>query len=639
MTDSPREGSHFAYDCIVQRNVSIPARDGVSLATDIYRPALNGQPLPGPFPVLLERTPYLKSEVRYHRKFSMYARLGYLCACQDVRGRGESGGEWYPFAEEAQDGYDSVEWLAAQPWCSGKVGTIGTSYGGSLQSALATLNPPHLAAQFISMGASNYFDCSMRHNGCLEQRFLIYAFRMAVTSQQAQASPAVHRALVHAFEHIGETLNRLPLRKGETALSLVPNIEQWALDIQNRAEYDDYWRKRGLGISEYWQAQADVPTVFFGGWYDSYARATTTNFMKLSRIKESPMYLVMGPWTHGDPTCEQPFAGEVNFGCESALDEYHRIPLRFFDTWLKDMNTGLHDEARAQLFVMGPHSEGPLNHGHRDDNGRLVHGGRWEEADSWPIPEAAPTPYYLHAEGLLSTEPPACQPDEPGSISTLQFDPKNPVPTIGGCNSAGNPLLQPGAYDQRGRPFQGRGLRTGQTFDLFPEEKFFGSDDTLPLAARNDVLVFQTPPLEHAVELTGPILVRIWLSTSAVDTDLSVKLVDVFPPSDDYPAGFDMLVTDSIQRGRFRRRRSRGELMIPGKAYRFRFELYPTANVFAAGHRIRIDISASNWPRFDVNPGTGEPLGQHRTTVVARNTIHHHAERPSHVVLPVVTRG
>ena len=197
-----------------------------------------------------------------------------------MRGRGGSEGEWYAFAREAPDGYDTIEWAAAQPWSSGKVGTMGTSYMAATQSAAATLNPPHLAAMFITEGPSNYYHCSMRHNGALEQRFLIYAFHMAVTSPEARANPALRLALMEARTNLGQWLRRLPLKRGATPLRMLPSYEQWAIDLQTRAVYDEYWLQRGYAINEYYAEHADVPTVYFGAWYDSYARATTENFRR-----------------------------------------------------------------------------------------------------------------------------------------------------------------------------------------------------------------------------------------------------------------------------------------------------------------------------------------------------------------------
>jgi putative CocE/NonD family hydrolase len=187
----PYEGSPQAFDFVRRANVMVPMRDGVRLATDLYVPARRGEPASGHFPAVLERTPYDKAAAGNYQNGAFFARRGYVCAIQDVRGRFASEGEWYPFAGEAPDGYDTVEWLAGQEWCDGKVGTMGGSYCGSDQSALATLNPPHLATMVVAVGASSYYHCSMRQNGALELRFIIYAFRMAATSKEAQADPAI----------------------------------------------------------------------------------------------------------------------------------------------------------------------------------------------------------------------------------------------------------------------------------------------------------------------------------------------------------------------------------------------------------------------------------------------------------------
>ena len=206
--------------------------------------------------------------------------------------------------------------------------------------------------------------------------------------------------------------------------------------------------------------------------------------------------------------------------------------------------------------------------------------------------------------------------------SRYQFDPDHPVPTIGGNMSSGPGILDPGAYHQAERP-----------------DRLGSREPYLPLSSRHDVLVFQTPPLEDDVEVTGPITVNLWISSSAVDTDFTAKLIDVYPPGEDYPDGFDMNITDSIMRARFRDSWEKPQLMTPGQTYKLSFPLYPTSNLFKKGHRIRVDVSSSNFPRFDVNPNTGEPLGKSLRKEVAVNAVYHDREHPSHVVLPVVGGG
>ncbi len=601
------QGSHQQYDAICQFNVMVPMRDGVCLATDIYFPALGAQLASGKFPVILERTPYDKAGAGNVTNGTYYARRGYVCAIQDVRGRFASGGEWYPFAKEAPDGYDTVEWLASQEWSDGQVGTMGASYCGSDQSALATLNPPHLSTMIVAVGASNYYHCSMRQNGALEQRFMIYAFRMATTSQEAFADANIKAAVDRAFANVGEWVSRAPLKKGTSPLRMLPNYEQWVLDLFTHGEYDDYWQQRGYAISQYYEEHADVPTLYLGGWYDSYARATCENYIALSKMKKSRQVLLMGPWTHGGWGVSN--AGDVDFGNHSFIN-YNDFRLAWFDHFLKGMHTEVSDWSPVKIFVMGS-GEGTPNY-----QGRLHHSGYWRDEQDFPLPDTQFTPYYLHAEGELSITLPTVD----DSTSRFSFDPRDPVPTIGGGISAADPIMGAGAFDQRG------------------SSRFFGCADTLPLNARSDVLTFQTPPLENDVEVTGPITVKLHASSSARDTDFTAKLIDVCPLSDDYPDGLAINLTDSIIRARYRNGWEAPELLEPGEVYEFVFELYPTSNIFKKGHRIRLDISSSNWPRFDVNPNTGGDLGVERRFEIAEQTIYHESEYPSHVVLPIIER-
>ena len=605
------EGSPAAYETAIRRDVLVEMRDGARLATDLYFPALNGEPAPGPFPVILERTPYDKLAARQTSKGQFFARRGYVVAIQDVRGRFRSEGDWLPFFDEAEDGFDTVEWLGTQSWSDGQVGTMGDSYAGSDQAALATLNPRHLSTMIVAVGASNYFSSSMRHNGALEQRFLIYCYRMATTSPEAKADPALRAALLNIFENgMPEVVESFPILRDTTILRRMPTIEQWAIDLQTIGEYTDYWKQRGYAPVEYYGEHADVPTLYLGGWYDSYARNSTESFMKLSKLMRSPQRLLMGPWTHGQ--YEITHSGDIDFGLTAHID-YNDLKLAWFDHHLKGLRTEVTRWRPVTYFTMGG------GDGHINDEHRLNHGGLWTNAEDWPVPGTRFVPHYLHADGTLSRD----QPDADQQLSTSYvFDPSDPVPTIGGGISAANPIMEPGAYDQRGDP-----------------SRFYGTEDRQPLNTRPDVLTFQTHPLEADVEVTGPIAVRLWASSSAVDTDFTAKLIDVYPETSEYPEGLTINITDSIIRARYRNGYEAPEFMEPEEVCEFKFELYPTSNVFSAGHRIRVDISSSNWPRFDVNHNTGAPLGADRTYEVARQTIHHSAEFPSSIVLPIQRSG
>jgi putative CocE/NonD family hydrolase len=400
----------------------------------------------------------------------------------------------------------------------------------------------------------------------------------------------------------------MPLRKGLSPLSVAPNFEDYVLEMMTHADYDDYWKHPDVNWAEHYEATADVPMMHVTGWYDSYCGGTIKNALGLAKRLAAPVHLLVGPWTHGGNA--RSHAGEVEFGPEAALADFHRgFHLRWFDRFLKGKKTA--DEPRIRIFVMG------TGDGRRDQNGRLHHGGYWRTAAEWPLPGTEWRRYYFHAGGSLETEPPR------GSAppTSYTFDPRNPVPTIGGAFSSTSPVFEPGAYDQRARP------------------DFLGSTPPyLPLRARADVVAFQSEPLDRDVEVVGPIVVHLHASSTALDTDFTVKLVDVYPPSRDFPSGFEMNLTDGILRARYRDSPSQAKLMKPGEVYELRIEPFPTANLFKKGHRIRVDVSSSNFPRFDVNPNTGEPLGRNRRALQADNSIHHDAARPSHVVLPVVPR-
>jgi predicted acyl esterase len=323
----------------------------------------------------------------------------------------------------------------------------------------------------------------------------------------------------------------------------------------------------------------------------------------------------------------QTFAGDVEFGRDAAF-AHNAERLRFFDATLRGIDNGWNDEPKLRLFVMGGGSG-------RRAGARLEHGGGWRTANVWPLPGTRFTDYHLHGGGLLAPEPPAA-----GAESTsFVFDPANPVPTVGG-NMSSLVGLMPRAAGAPDIPVEERErdvIGHPGAFDQREDPRFLGARAPwLPLAARPDVLVWQTAPLACDVEITGPVTVTLWLSSSAPDTDVTAKLIDVYPPSADYPQGFAMNLTDSILRLRYREGGAPAPALEPGRAYECRFPLYPTSNRFLAGHRIRLDVSSSNYPRFDVNPNTGAPLWSDGRATVAVNAVHHTAGRPSRVTLPVV---
>jgi hypothetical protein len=612
METSQYAGSHIAYEVITDADVMIPMRDGIRLAADIYYPAVAGRRVSRRFPALLERTPYNKRRPFLVQTAKYFARRGYVTVMQDVRGRFASEGEWYFLtAMEAPDGYDTIAWMAQQDWSDGQVGTMGLSYTTANQQALAVLKPSALKAQFLLDGGYNYFHRTVRHSGAFELGVLLpYVFRMAREGHELAGDPVARAAFEEAWRDMRSWLQKLPLRPGQSPLRFAPSYERWFIDMLTTSDYTDYWKHPGCNLEEYIDDYPDIPVYLQTSWYGHHVWATTTKYNEFVQRHNSPTKLLIGHWTHGYDDYSHTWCGEVDFGSEAMLDNLNDLRLQWFDHWLKGLPTGLMDTPPVKIFVMGGGS------GRKNLEGRLEHGGAWRYEREWPLARTQWTPFYLHADGGLRPEIPAA--NVPPSSYT--YNPADPVPTIGGNTQ--NPLLpqliQGGAFDQRGRS------------DLWV------CKDTLPLAARQDVLVFQTEPLPENVEITGPITVKLWASSSAVDTDFTAKLIDVYPPNEDYPDGFALNLADGIIRARYRRSREKAELLTPGEIYAFTIEPQATSNLFKAGHRIRLDISSSNFPHFDVNPNTGEPLGQSRCMVVAHNTIYHDADHPSHVVLPVI---
>jgi putative CocE/NonD family hydrolase len=608
----------------VERNIMVAMRDGLRLATDLYRPAVGGAPIAGKLPAILERTPYGKgeksrSEIHVGMKESMsrpdvaayFARHGYAVAYQDCRGRYESEGEFTKYVAEGEDGYDTVAWLAAQPWCSGKIGTMGLSYAAHTQAALACLNPPGLAAMVIDSGGfSNAYQAGIRCGGAFEMKQATWAFNQAKAGREAAADPLVRAAL--EAEDLHAWFRRMPWRPGHSPVRWVPDYESYLFEQWTRGAFDEYWRQLGIYTEGWYDRFADVPMVHLSSWYDAYVRTATENYLGLSRKKRAPVHLVMGPWTHGNRNTTH--SGDVDFGPAATVDgnlaenwlEFRR---RWFDRWLKGVANGVERDAKVRLFLMGGGS------GRRNEAGRLQHGGRWIEADDWPLPETEFAPFHLHGDGGLRREAPAAE----AAPLRFDYDPGNPVPTIGGPLTSGEPIFSGGAFDQR------------------EDARFFGCrENGMPLASRADVLVFETPKLTADVAIVGPITVRLWVASNCPDTDFTAKLIDVYPPNEDYPRGFAMNLTDGILRCRYRKSWERPEPMIPGEVAEITIEPFATCNLFGAGHRIRLDISSSNFPRFDVNPNTYEPEGVWRHRQIATNTVFVDRARPSQIVLPIV---
>ncbi|MFL9925616.1 CocE/NonD family hydrolase [Herbaspirillum lusitanum] len=599
-------------------------RDGVLLATDIYLPATmdaGTQKLP----VVLERTPYGKhlpsrsecsaedarplsrEQVALH-----FLRHGYVVVYQDCRGRYASGGSFVKYTSDAEDGYDSCAWIIDQPWSNGRIGSIGLSYAAHTQAAMASLGAPGLVAMFLDSGGfSNAFQGGIRQGGAFEMKQATWALRQALESPEI-SNDAQRQARLRAVdmrEWFGRSLEWAP---GNSPLSEAPEYEDYLFDQWRRGSFDDYWRQPGLNAQTYYAAFSDAAMVHMSSWYDPYPRTATENYVGLSLRKKGPVCLILGPWIHGNRSVS--YSGDVDFGPEATLDghlarNFLELRRRWFDRWLKADERAPSPLPPVSLFVMGGGS------GLKDAAGRMQHGGVWRSEQDWPLPDTRPVAYYLHADSRLSTQAPRQQ---DASLS-YRYDPHRPVPTIGGAVTSGEPLMVGGAFDQR------------------ESAASFGSQ--LPyraLSERDDILVFQSAVLEEDVEVTGVVTATLWISSDCPDTDFTIKLIDVYPPNADYPEGFAMNLTDGILRTRYRNSWEQPELMEPGRPYLIHIEAFPTSNLFKRGHRIRIDISSSNFPRFDCNPNTGEPEGRATQVRIAHNRVYLDSLHPSFVSLPTI---
>jgi uncharacterized protein len=608
-------------DLMVMSNVMVPMRDGTKLATDVYLPARNGVALPGQFPVILERTPYNKGGIQsWARSFVPH---GYVAVGQDLRGRYRSEGKWRPFRDDGNDGFDTAKWIAQQTWSDGRLGTVGTSYAGGTQHALAFSNPPSLKTMVPAFSTSNSGRYGVRHDGAFELQWADWAITLgnalpiqleagATLDPNAQLQLALavpdpaKRAAVQEFAlHSREFVRGLPLRAGTTPLHYAPEYESWLIEALSHGDYDDYWKKLGVAVIDNLPDYKDIPIYHVTGWYDSLDMNVNLNYIALSKSKKSLQRLIAGPWAHGGQSRTN--AGEAEFGPDAKID-FDALRLRWFDKWLKGSDNGLEREPKVRIFVMGG------GDAHKTPEGRIFVGGHWRDEIEWPLARTQPTSYYLQANGGLSTsKPKSSQP------SRYTFDPRHPVPSMGGNVSNQGIMMYPGgAMDQRCRA------------------DYWLCEDARPLSARKDNLVFQTPPLERDIEVTGRLVVKLWASSDAPDTDFTAKLIDVYPPNSDFPNGIDLNIAEGIIRARYRETIEKATLMVPGEIYPFNFEMYPTSVVFKRGHRIRVDISSSNFPRFDLNPNTGEPLNNNSHVANANNAIYHDADHPSQIVLPII---
>lgn len=630
-------------DCVVFKNVTIPMRDGVRLATDIYRPVKAGRVVEQGLPTILIRTSIGKAHREWEPVTRYFPARGYAVAIQDLRSRFESEGDGRYFHTcnpwEGDDGYDTVEWIASRPWSNGKVGMMGSSHRAIVQTQAALHEPPHLATICPEQGPTNIYAHEAREGGAMALHMYTAIYNHALDAAELKDDVPGLRRMVEGMAQMKDWLLNMPFSPGKIPLSVAPHLEQTFFNYYYRGEYDDWWAQECNDQARHFDRHADIPTLITGGWFDPFSSASSGYFEWMARHHRSKTRLLIGPWGHGGMRGDRSYLGDVDFGLDSVwgYPKHSDIRLRWFDRWLKGIRNGVEQDPSVEIFVMGGGS------GRRDSRGHLQHGGRWRTEAEWPLKRTQWRPFYFHESGLLSTRRPLNR----HSSRSFVYAPETPVPTVGGAIAS---LFELAPLDGGTLPDVPRYLERGATYgphmrpivpwgplDQRERPGMLGvSTPHKRLRDRADVLVFETEPLPTDVELTGLIDVILFVSSTAPDTDFTAKLIDVYPPNEDYVDGYDMNLVDSIIRCRYRNSWTEPDLMRPGEVYEVTIKLPPTCNLFKAGHRIRIDISSSNFPRFDVNPNTGELVGRHTKMSTAENTVHAHGRHASHAVLPVI---
>jgi putative CocE/NonD family hydrolase len=548
----------------IQIDVKVPMRDGVRLSGDVYMPFSNG-----PFPVLMMLTPYDNQSERYlHQHVPRFVEADYAVIIIDSRGRHDSEGEWYAYVNEGRDGHDAQEWLGKQSWCDGNIGTFGSSYPGGTQIWPAPYRSQYLKALVpVAAQVDNYVGMAYM-NGVLHHPWGLWHIGMSGRTMQ--------RSTVGLMDRLG-LATRLPL---VSALDDICESRAYREAIQHYT-HDELWKSYGVQDKYH---EIEAPAYFITGWYDTLIH---DNFNMIqgwrnhARSEDARRFtrLLVGPWPHGGIGSSRR-TGDVAFGTQAEVDILGEH-VRWYDQRLRGVDTGIDDEPPIRLFVMG-------------DN-------VWRDEHEWPLARTQYTDFYLHSEGKanslhgdgsLSQTPSEMEPTD-----QYDYNPENPVPTIGGQIMDGE---RSGPRDRR------------------------------PAERRDDVLVYTSEVLREDLEVTGPIEMTLYAASSAPDTDFTATLVDV------HPDGMAINITEGIVRARFRESLENPSLIQPGQVYEYKILVWETSNVFKAGHRIRVEVSSSNFPRLARNLNTGEHPGEDASMQVANQTIHHSSQYASRITLPII---
>jgi putative CocE/NonD family hydrolase len=501
-----------------------------------------------------------------------YAGRGYVVVSQDCRGKGSSQGEWEPFANERNDGADTQKWLLEQPWCNGSIGTAGGSYVGFTQWISAPNAGDHLKAMFPVVPLVDTYGDGVYIDGALNLALMMGWGSMVAIKPGEQVTLFTWKE-----QDWNKAFRTLPLNEWDRVLG---RKVQYLRDWVAHPHFDDYWAARG--VRNQWQ-DITVPICAVGGWYDIFSRSVFEHINAVRKMSSSQdarkhQHLLMGPWGHG--ISQDGKVGDLNFGKESVIN-LRELQTKWFDYWLKGDNAGVDTWPAFRIFIMGRN--------------------QWRDEKQWPLERTEYTPYYFHSDGAANTAEgdgklTTAKPEQQSSDEFV-YDPNDPVPTAGGCNLVGCPA---------------------------------GPRDQSEVEKRNDVLVFSSEALKTELEVTGPVKVILYAASTAKDTDFTAKILDV------HPDGRPFNLCDGILRASYRDSKSLPSLIQPGKVYRYEIDLWVTSNAFLPGHKIRVEISSSNFPRFNRNLNTGEPFGTGTEFIKATQTIYHDKERPSHVLLPVI---
>ena len=573
----PGDYSPVKYEVVAELDCDAPMRDGVTLKIDIFRPQAEGR-----FPAVLLQTPYNKSGQA--PRAEKFAARGYVVVNSDSRGRFESGGEWDPFSPNHKtDGYDLVQWVAEQKWCNGNVGTYGLSYMGWTQWWTAAQAPSALRAIVPEVAPPDHFSNCPYQNGILVSWMVDWAGTMSARLPHRTGPGPYGGFAVNRREAYG----KLPYIDFDKTRNYKPNA-WWRKWIEQNTGDGEYWRAIAYQTPESY-AQVKVPSLAISGWFDANFPGTTMNYLGVQQYGGSPAArrprIVIGPWEH--IINRHRTAAGVDFGPQAIID-WDGYVLRWFDYHLKGIDNGVQQDPPVHVFVMGRN--------------------KWRAAQEWPLPQTRFTKYYLHSGGKANSSrgDGSLSPQHPGNEPPDRYiyDPDDPTPSAAFAN---------GHID--------------------------GPRDISASAARRDVLVYDTPKLTEEVEIVGPITARLFAATSARDTDWMIRLSDV------HPDGRVLFLAEGVMRARHRDPGRHGAFspnklstIEPLQPYDYTIEFWrSTGNVFAQGHRIRIEISSSYYPYYLRNPNSGQDnIGLATKFQTARQTVFHDAERPSHVVFPVI---